>query len=249
MRYLKPVVILLLTTFIAQEALANRSKRRKKKRSVQRTSQYEDQNRSEDRSSDGSYVVEETTTVYESSGQRSSAAERSNKIVSLTGGILSGSAGIYVHKNVILGAKYVRPFITLGAPNLPTEGHLFSGFADIFIGNTFYVTGGYGQRTLVYDDIDLKKSLFVSDSKGRVREVTYTDTGATIGVGNRWQWKNFSIGAEWVGLYFKVTEPEVSRNFKGDFANIYDDILQEKKKRDELTNPSLTSTFYVGLSF
>ena len=246
MRYLKPLILLILTTFVAQEAMADRSKRRKKRKSSQRVSQYEERYAS---NTPGGYTVEETTTVYETVGPRSSSAERSDKIVSLTGGLLTASAGIYVHRNVILGMKYVRPAYTIGAGAIPNQAHLFSGYADIFLGNTFYVTGGYGQRTLMYDDLDLKKSLFVVQESGRTREVTYTDTGATIGVGNRWQWRYFTLGAEWVGFYFKVTESEVSRNFKGDLANVYDDILQEKNRRDDLTNPSITSSLYVGVSF
>jgi hypothetical protein len=242
MRLLKPFIILILTIFVAQDLYADRSKkRRKKKRSQERTSQ-----------------IEERTVVsrYEDSTQnttienlQSSEGERADKIISLTGGLISASAGVYVHRNVILGVKYSYPVVTIGSDLFPDDGWIIQGYGDVFFGNSFYATGGFGQRTLTYDDLKLKKiSIDLFTPKG-TRAVSYTDLGINLGVGNRWQWKYFSIGAEWVGVYVKLSDPEARRSFKGNTAQIYDDILEEKKLRDELTNPTLTSSFYVGLSF
>lgn len=244
MKTLMLIKCLLLFLFFAQiaEAAPRKKKKSKKSRSAQTSQVYYQE-------SDGTYV-EETTTVYEPVVRRNSAYERKSKIMSLHVGGVMASAGVYLHPNFIIGAKWQKPVIVFGAGNIPTGGSHISAYSELFLGNSFYLTGGYGQRTLQYDGLTALDTILADSDKkdGRVREMTYTDLGFDVGFGNRWQWKYFSLGVQWLGAYIKTGDSEAELNFKGG-ANLADDIIREKNQRDDFTNPSLTSSLHIGVSF
>jgi hypothetical protein len=73
---------------------------------------------------------------------------------------------------------------------------LLSVNAQYFVGNSFYVVGGLGQRT-VNADFDIQSTLIDYGLKGTLESNT---TVLVLGLGNQWQWDSgFTLGVEWIG--------------------------------------------------
>ena len=97
-----------------------------------------------------------------------------------------------------------------------------------FTGNSFYYKAGIyylGQNTKHYE----KKN-----NGERVGVESYFDeVGASVSIGNQWQWDNFSIGADWIGINHTLIELNK---------------LEEPFERNRLTTVSLLN-MHIGVSF
>lgn len=68
--------------------------------------------------------------------------------------------------------------------------------ARYFVGNSFYVSGGLGQRTITAD-FDIQSTLIDYGIKSNIEAKS---TSVMIALGNQWQWDSgFSLGVEWLG--------------------------------------------------
>ena len=96
-----------------------------------------------------------------------------------------------------------------------TEGNLNWKYTEArakwFLGNSFYLNTGVGQKSL-----DINLDFLESPS-------SLMASGVSYGVGNRWQWETFSIGCDWLGA-FRPLDSKISRT--GNRINI-DDEAQE----------------------
>lgn len=91
-----------------------------------------------------------------------------------------------------------------------------------FFGNSFNIMGSvyWKKNTILYGSPQVR--------------YTYRDFGVGLRLGNEWQWKNFTIGCDWLGLNHTLIEQE--NTFIGEWV----------------TDEALTVTylsFYLGFSF
>lgn len=198
----------------------------------------------------------------------SSASERQTKTISVIGGLHGAAVGVYLHPDILFNVKYELGGSALGILdvnkdilqeakdelgasafglwNVPDYNRYVSGNLDWYIGNSFYLSTGFGQRKLRYVGLDLAETRLAANSPFK-REITYTNYAVEISIGNRWQWELLSLGAKWIGVIIPVDEPEYEFNFQGgDLGLAY---AREKEFRSK--NAGVTGTglfFYVGLA-
>ncbi len=60
-----------------------------------------------------------------------------------------------------------------------------------FTGNSFYIRPG-----IFYVDYQYKTEGYIFGNS----DISRKDLGVSFGIGNQWQWENFTIGCEWIGL-------------------------------------------------
>ncbi|MBP9706058.1 MAG: hypothetical protein KBD78_00335 [Oligoflexales bacterium] len=145
-----------------------------------------------------------------------SASVRQNKNLSIEGrlgfivGAIPGTgAAVTYHmfKDFHIGASHV-----VGAIDLVNEIEEPSGietdtaklstsvsqiYARYFLGNSFYLSGGFGQRT-VEANVDVRSTVFDTGIEGSI-EASSSIFNASLG--NVWSWDSgFFFGCEWVGV-------------------------------------------------
>lgn len=96
-----------------------------------------------------------------------------------------------------------------------------------FVGNSFNVYGGIGQRVI---DWDFKISTVFGDSSVRSKG-TVTSLIAGIGIGNTWYWDNgFFIGGDWLGYFTPLSS---SKTVKTETTGTTSDDLKKMQKDGE----------------
>ena len=94
------------------------------------------------------------------------------------------------------------------------EGYAIGVNFKRFLTNTLYLKGGgyYRNQKIVSSTASIGGVLIESESDfGEVN-----DLGASLSVGNQWQWKNFTIGADWIG--FNQSLLILEQNSSNDFS-------------------------------
>ncbi len=77
-----------------------------------------------------------------------------------------------------------------------------------FIGDSFFVNGGLGKRTLFQKDLGL-----IETSSDRRREFQSTSIVGEVAIGNRWQWSRFTLGYDWIGYVMPFSQLRSSEKF------------------------------------
>jgi hypothetical protein len=102
-----------------------------------------------------------------------------------------------------------------------------------FTSNSFYVKPALYHRT--QEIIDSYTYSFANgwESDDRTK---FTDIGVSFTIGNQWQWENFTLGCDWIGITKSLSTLEEKSD------NGY------KVSRNDLTSANLLN-FYIGASF
>ncbi len=120
------------------------------------------------------------------------------------------NAGYYLNPDLILQVEYSsgklpRLFYDLEARTLAFN-------AKYFFGGSFYMKGGAAYRQLAIKNVTC---LFCSQPN----RVLLEDAGAAdsiaaeLAIGNQWQWDNFTLGCDWIGLMVPVATIGVRNSF------------------------------------
>lgn len=148
--------------------------------------------------------------------------------------------GMYLNRNSIVQLEFSKgtlPYFFFNL-NATTIGANYKHF----FGNSFYTKLGVDYRSISISDIDL---LYTKQS-GTIGEAETIVGNAAIG--NQWQWENFTMGCDWIG----VNPPLTVLNTKYDSANLND---SDKNDLDRSWNNVAKVTswqflrFYLGASF
>lgn len=118
---------------------------------------------------------------------------------------LAGSFGFYLNKNRLVEFDYART----REPGIdePSWGQLFLVNYKQYWSNSFFTDIGLGGRTLQgYGVIYESKFSFTKIGRFATRG---THAVLSAGVGNRWQWKNLSVGGDWFSYEWTLGEPRV----------------------------------------
>lgn len=118
-----------------------------------------------------------------------------------------------------------------------------------FVGNSFYFRAGLDARSTTF------KATAYNTSLGQTEEYSFkgTSTAANFQIGNQWQFDNFTIGCDWVGvsvpLSHSITDEKISP------AAMAADPVEYQNKMNDLQKffvkgalPNLLH-FYLGASF
>jgi len=155
------------------------------------------------------------------------------------------NAGLFLDRNNLLELEYVsgRP-LTIDWGNsydhLDSKTSSFGVHLKHFAGNSFYVRGGLDYRMADYDytynysSTDKGESKFNGDS-----------IAATVIIGNQWQWQNFTLGCDWIGVALPITSQVKSESVVGDKPYYFE------KDKDTLLKKTATVLLrlYAGASF
>lgn len=167
------------------------------------------------------------------------------EIGSAVGGIpTSGLAGgYYLDSNSIVEGSYVSGSTDILF--LKVKATLVEARYKKFWGNSFYTNLGVGYRT-----IEIGASLApLTGSKDIDSSLSVSSIGASVGIGNRWQWESFTIGCDWIGTFIPLTTTgETKVNEPSADAS---DIKRTEKEAEDLGKASSGQIlrFYLGVSF
>jgi hypothetical protein len=203
---------------------------------------------SDRRAHSGKRIVEEPEeVVYKSSSEYFRQDKQASAVVELLGfAPLLGAGlagGYYLNPDNLLELSYHKAeldFAIIKISTTLTELRLKHWF-----GNSFYLNGGVGLRT-VEGEASLEPILGEEDISSTV---SASSIGATIAIGNRWQWEYFTIGCDWIGEFLPVAKTEAEVTDSSDAAE--DDVEEAKGDANDLalTNSSMALRFYLGASF
>lgn len=115
-----------------------------------------------------------------------------------------------------------------------------------FVGNSFYYRAGVDYRKLGYD--------YQNNFSNTTEQISFSGDSVALNfqIGNQWQWDNFTLGCDWVGLSMPI-----SSNVKDKSLNTAaqaDAVYYNNKIEDDSTlyikNTNLNLLrFYLGASF
>lgn len=108
--------------------------------------------------------------------------------------------GYFVSPSFVTELSYVAGSATLLDFTVNTS--LAELRAKYYVGNSFYVIGGFGQRSIGID-AQLDASA-VGGDKIDV-SVSTASTSLSIGLGNQWQWGGFTLGCQWLGYFMPLS--------------------------------------------
>ncbi len=138
-----------------------------------------------------------------------SEANRSDKkyMMTLDRGVILDYGATSVKAGYYLGQNRV---VTLSISQLEDpddyydqyEGTAISGGIRLFTGNSFYM-----DSNLFYLDSEYRDGYNNFFNSSEAIEVTqFKKLGAQIGIGNQWQWENFTFGVTWIGAGVQIAD-------------------------------------------
>lgn len=118
-----------------------------------------------------------------------------------------------------------------------------------FFGNSFYVRGGVDFRKVDYNrSFNYTSGLGSSYDSSSVSKFQGESTALSLVIGNQWQWDNFTIGCDWIGITAPVAS-SVSESLTGDI-DAYDRSRQKEDKEWLVTRTTGQGLrLYLGASF
>lgn len=201
-------------------------------------------------------VQKRPTVVTENSSEHNRMGKKFVVEAQLVGGsTLIGSgqgiiAGYHLDRNTILQFEFTKGSSNTGDKEddgyNQREGSTVAFYAKKFLANSFYVKGGAEYTKVKYDNDYLFGVSSLSNSKDAYG-FEASLTSAALSIGNQWQWDNFTLGCDWIGMTVPVAH-EVSSEYADDFY-----LAKQYNKEDQETLLEKASVqalrFYVGYTF
>lgn len=163
------------------------------------------------------------------------------------------TAGYFLNRNLILQMEVMRGDLRLhGLNDKEVKMQSIGAHFKHFLANSFYYRIGVDHLKVQTDQMVYGRTtsypfsgpgVVTSESLGQFEG---TMTGATLTIGNQWQWENFTLGCDWVGITSPITS-QIS------FETANDSTAQSRLEDDEnfLVKSSKLHLlrFYLGASF
>lgn len=133
------------------------------------------------------------------------------------------------------------------------HSNLLAVYAREFVGNSFYLEAGLATHQKHVRTLDYTYDFRANGSLGvayyEEQKYTRSDFGVLFGIGNQWQWENFTLGCEWVGAYVPIG----AAGFASKAQRHYDNGLIEDVSPNKRNNKMVTSlralNFALGWQF
>lgn len=103
----------------------------------------------------------------------------------------SGEFSYFVDQDSNAGLRYFKFDSSAAIEDVEYRGQAIELFYKKFSGNSFYT-----RFTLFYRDMNIDKDEDSDDDTDYV----FRDIGGGFSIGNQWQWENFTIGCDWIGV-------------------------------------------------
>ncbi len=148
------------------------------------------------------------------------------------------------------GGRYADgfSFLSNGKSNTDLTAQSFGFHFKQFTGNSFYYRVGLDYRNLTY------KYSYGPNASSQFEEAGFKgeSLAASFYIGNQWQWENFTLGCDWIGVSapiysqikdeYKNSEAQLRNNYYDDKLNNYYDVFVKRINANVLR-------FYLGASF
>ncbi len=182
----------------------------------------------------------------------------SGQLVGVGPGLASGfglTAGYFLNRNQLLQAEVISGSLeNHGLDHARTRSQSVGAHFKHFLGNSFYYRTGLDYLKVesdraVYSRVTVYpyngSSIVESESSG---QFTGSMFGATLAIGNQWQWENFTMGCDWIGLTAPLSTQIASESFTANDFRAKDDLTSDEKLflKD---NKLHLLRFYLGASF
>lgn len=192
------------------------------------------------------------TTIAKSEPVATSADERSK--MKVYAGAEGGSAivpfatggavlGAYVGQDWLINANYTEG--SADVDNVDLKWNYTEVRAKRFFGNSLFVNFGVGQRRYEFD-MDATQ---IGGGEDVHLEAESMNSGLSLSVGNQWQWRNVSVGCEWLGAYIPFARhssaPQSQASADADDQKTFRDLFDELAEKPHLS----ALRVQLGLSF
>lgn len=153
------------------------------------------------------------------------------------------SAGYFLNRNMLLVVEAMGGSLDSAdsfsfLSSVEIKGRSAGAHFKHFVGNSFYYRIGLDWRQEKYNYTDLL-------SPGTASFET-SSLGITFNIGNQWQWKNFNLGCDWVGITTPISKSIKNEVYTGSLSSA---IIQDDQ--EILTDDASLNLlrFYLGASF
>lgn len=159
--------------------------------------------------------------------------------------------GYYVNPNAVILIEGMKNMYSddLGQPEFnnikfdsrdSSKGQSYGVHMKLFLGNSFYVRGGVDHREFSYRYNDA--------ANGNSSGFDSTSLALSGAIGNQWQWTNFTMGCDWIG----IVRP-ISTTFTNEYVTGASQATAQSKFREQRDlvrgREPILLRFYVGASF
>lgn len=114
-----------------------------------------------------------------------------------------------------------------------------------YIKNSLYLSTGLSKKTIFYS---MKSSGLSSPKFNGLAEFVTEAAIINIGLGNQWQWQNFSFGIEWLNLAIPFADKlktEKIEEYQSEFSR--ENVQYFKKSKNNLTKSTNWSALNISL--
>lgn len=208
-------------------------------------------------------IIVKKTTVNEIL-EDSSEYHRMNKNYILTAQLFGAGPGLFLNTGLNLGTYLSRDrILSLEAAKSEYrfDGYFIKDFYSSrsvslsiknFTSNSFYFKLGLDLRRIEYTYTD---SYYVGSTvRGMgnskvVRSFQGDSLGASIIIGNQWQWENFTLGCDWIGIGMPFATNVTKQEVEGP------SLVNDKQRLEEEIDRTIKGSyghllrFYLGASF
>lgn len=120
-----------------------------------------------------------------------------------------------------------------------------------FLGNSFYLSAGLRHENIRLYNRERTYPLFSSNYNEYSWEAKGSRSSVIVHMGNQWQWKNFTLGADWIGVglpFANTAKYEISSLVNESLESAERDYNNRHKKYFSGTY-AYAVRFYLGFSF
>ena len=125
------------------------------------------------------------------------------------------------------------------------KGSAVSGLYKRFFGNSFYAGAGL-DFSKVEGTYYISRDVLGTDDNLETDLGHYAKTSLDLRIGNQWQWNNFTLGTDWVGLLLPLN---VEKEFKNAAANSGETLDSIEEFQDGADAQLTVTRFYAGWNF
>lgn len=123
-----------------------------------------------------------------------------------------------------------------------SEYTFLTGEYHMFFGNSFYAFAGGGIRMIEASQSDF---IFATDYESTFKSTHLVGGG---GIGNRWQWSNFTMGCDWVAYMQPIFKISSSSSATDEGGTRFGEDESNYDSRVNSGN-TITTRFHLGVSF
>lgn len=131
------------------------------------------------------------------------------------------------------------------------KSQLFEVEYKHFATNSFYWSAGLGDRQ-TDSRLEAYKDSFFDDNEDRttIARAKTHDLGVSGAIGNQWQWDNFLLGCDWIGLYLPLAHLSQTKGGEQDLPDGSGIAKARQSYYDDEKEMNVQGLrFYLGASF